>query len=330
MDMKGKKVLLFTSVLFSYHIKIKNAIEKLGAEVHLYDERNNPSSLQKIIIRKARFLIQKRTDNYYRFVCMKESSFEPNYILFVSPEAVTCESLKQLKKTYPNATFILYMWDSVKNKKVDNILPYFDRKYSFDPEDCKKYDMILRPLFYSNEQKGEMPDEICEYDFSFIGTVHSDRAKILWNIKEYCDTNKLSYYFYLFVPGKMLLQLRMRTDRYFRKWEKKYIHTESITKEEVDRVSSKTRCVIDINHPKQTGLTMRTIEMLGMQRKIATTNVNVQNYDFYRPENQILLDRKNISISKEMIISKYMKIEDEILEKYSIDYWAKELFNLKL
>ena len=112
--------------------------------------------------------------------------------------------------------------------------------------------------------------------------------------------------------------------------EKKYIHTESITKEEVDRVSSKTRCVIDINHPKQTGLTMRTIEMLGMQRKIATTNVNVQNYDFYRPENQILLDRKNISISKEMIISKYMKIEDEILEKYSIDYWAKELFNLKL
>ena len=253
MDLKGKRVLLFTSVLFNYHIQIKKAIEDLGAEVHLYDERNDPSSIEKILIRKARFLMSKRTNAYYKRVREKEINFRPDYVLFVSPEAVTEESLRVLRNTFINSKFILYMWDSIRNKKVQEILKYFDSSFSFDPEDCKQYGMTFRPLFFSKDFEKYGMEEEYEYDVSFIGTVHSDRAKILWEIKEFCDANQLTYYFYLFIPGKLLLNLRMLTDPYLRKWGSSYVHIDSITKEDVAKVSERSIGIIDINHPGQTG-----------------------------------------------------------------------------
>ena len=328
-DLKGKKVLLFTSVLFNYHIQIKNTIEELGAEVHLYDERNDPSSVQKILIRKARFLMAGRTLSFYSSVAEKERDFCPDYILFVSPEAVTREALAILKSTFPESTFILYMWDSVKNKRIEGILDCFDHMYSFDSEDAERYGMVFRPLFFSPDFGIEPESEEYEYDVSFVGTVHSDRARILLAVKEFCDAQGLRYYFYLFIPGKLLYVLRMLTDKYLRKWDRKYIHIDTIGKDEVARISAKTRCIIDINHPAQTGLTMRTIEMLGIGRKIATTNTNIRNYDFYRPENQIVLDRRDLSLSKEMILREYVRIPDEIYRKYSVKYWAEEIFGLR-
>ena len=329
-DLKGKKVLLFTSVLFNYHIQIKNTIEELGAQVHLYDERNDPSSLQKILIRKARFLMNGRTKAFYSAVAEKEKEFDPDYVLFVSPEAVTREALQILRSKFTGSTFILYMWDSVKNKRIEGILDQFDYMYTFDSGDAKQYGMTFRPLFFSPDFSAETAAPEYEYDVSFIGTVHSDRAKILLAVKDFCDEQGLSYYFYLFIPGKLLYTLRMLTDKYLRKWDKKYIHTSSIGKDEVAEISAKTRCIIDINHPGQTGLTMRTIEMLGLGRKLATTNTHVREYDFYRPEDQIVLDRNDLKLSKDMILSDYLQIPDEIYRKYSAQYWAKEVFGLEV
>ena len=230
-DLCGKKVLLFTSVLFNYHIQIKKTIEELGAEVHLYDERNDPSSVQKILIRKARFLMNHRTNEFYRSVAEKENGFNPDYVLFVSPEAVTNEALRILRRVFSNSVFILYMWDSVKNKHIAGILSQFDRMYSFDPEDCDRYNMVFRPLFFSPDFDSSINETDYEYDVSFIGTVHSDRARILLTIKEFCDEQDLKYFFYLFIPGRLLYVLRMLTDKYLRKWEKKYVHIDSIGKE---------------------------------------------------------------------------------------------------
>ena len=68
--------------------------------------------------------------------------------------------------------------------------------------------------------------------------------------------------------------------------------------------------------------------MVGMNKKLMTTNLNIKNYDFYRPENQILLDRKNIKINKSELRADYVKIPDYVYEKYSIDSWVKEIFSL--
>lgn len=326
-NLEGKRVLLFTSQLFNYHNLIKKQLEEEGAIVRLYDERNNPSAMGKILIRKAHFVMASRINRYYRYVAEKNKNLNPDYILFISPEAVTTKSLQMLQKAFPCSKFILYMWDSVQNKGVKGILKYFDMKFSFDSDDCKRYGMKFRPLFYSstfsvnNEQKTDF-----KYDVTFIGTVHSDRAKILYQIKEYCDKNGMTYYFYLFIPGKFLLFLRMIFTHGLRQWEKSYIHTKPMAKEKVARISLETRCVIDINHPRQTGLTMRTIEMIGLKRKLMTTNQNIKQYDFYRPENQIVIDRNNVYIDVEKLKGSYVGIPDDVYQKYSLKSWVQEIF----
>ena len=53
LDLTGKKVLLFTSKLFDYQNKIKSAIESQGAIVRMYDERDNPTSIEKNCFKKS-------------------------------------------------------------------------------------------------------------------------------------------------------------------------------------------------------------------------------------------------------------------------------------
>ncbi|OLU43724.1 hypothetical protein [Faecalibaculum rodentium] len=325
-NLSGKRVLLFTSFLFNYHYMIKEQIEKEGAVVHLYDERNHPSSIEKIMIRKMKVLMSHRTENYYKAIIDIEMNFNPDFVLFVSPEAITAKALRMLRKAYPNSVFILYMWDSIKNKGIKKLVALFDKKYSFDPQDCKTYDMIFRPLFYGNSFEKNDDKKRFNYDLSFIGTVHSDRARILLQIKEYCDKNNLSYYFYLFVPGKPLAVLRWIFTPEFRKWEKSYIHTSPLSKNEVAKISSETRCVIDINHPNQTGLTMRTIEMVGLNQKLMTTNKNITEYDFYRPVNQIVISRDCVNVDIQDIKSSYISIERSIYTKYSLKQWVRDIF----
>lgn len=126
-----------------------------------------------------------------------------------------------------------------------------------------------------------------------------------------------------------MLLFRKLFTKGLREWESKYVHTEPIPKSRIDEISSRTKCIIDINHPYQTGLTMRTIEMVGLKRKLMTTNANITEYDFYRPENQIVLDRKNLKLNIENINSDYIDIPEEVYQKYSLEYWVREIFSCK-
>ncbi len=66
-SLKEKKVLFFAPKFFGYENAIKEEIERQGAIVHLYDERCNPSSLEKIIIRKCPSVLKLKIFNNYFF-----------------------------------------------------------------------------------------------------------------------------------------------------------------------------------------------------------------------------------------------------------------------
>lgn len=335
MNLKNKKVLMFAPRFFDYENKIKAEIEKQGAIVHLYDERNTPSSIEKILYRKAPVLLTERTNHFYQNVCETEVKFSPDYILFVNPETVNRQSIELIRRSFPNSKLLLYMWDSCKNKKVKHLFPWFDKSFSFDKNDCSKYGLQFRPLFYVSEFSEKPTENVSEgksesgqYAVSFVGTIHSDRAKILSNIKAFCDQNNLPYYMYLYVPGSLLLCLRKIIDKYLRNFDKAYVHTRPIAKGVVASVLSNSNYIIDINHPKQTGLTMRTIETVGIKRKIVTTNTEVKEYDFYNPVNQVVIDRNKVKLPLESMGTPYVDIPEEIYRKYSLHSWVQDIFTL--
>ncbi|WP_022932591.1 hypothetical protein [Treponema bryantii] len=327
-SLEGKKVLFFAPKFFNYEISIKEEMEKQGAIVHLYDERNNPSSIEKVLLRKAHFLMANRIYRYYTHVAKENNNFYPDYILFVNPEAVTKNAILYLRKIYPMAKLILYMWDSLENKKIKTILYLFDKKLSFDHVDCKKYGFIFRPLFFIKSFEKNLAPEKKEFDFTFIGTAHSDRAKILNKLRVEFNLKNLKYYYYVYVPGKLMLFLRTITDFNFRRLRKfGLVHTESLTKEKITSIVGNSKYIIDINHPKQRGLTMRTIEMLGAHKKILTTNENIEEYDFYNPRNQIIIDRKKVCVDKSLVNENFEPVSEEIYKKYMLSEWIKEVFN---
>lgn len=325
----GKKVLLFAPKFFNYETIIKTGIEDKGGIVHLYDERNNATTFRKIIIRKCKFLLTLSINKYYSNIAFNESSFNPDYILFISPETINKKSLMKLRNTFSKAFFILYMYDSIENKNSKNIYSLFDKCFSFDQNDCKKYLFNFRPLFFSPEFD-KVIDEYKDfkYDMAFIGTIHSDRARILNKIREICEQNGLRFYYYLFVPGKILLKIRSFFSKDIRSLAK-YMHVEAIDKKKVSDILEKTKYVIDINHPKQVGLTMRTIEMLGLRKKILTTNVYISGYDFYKPSNQIIINRKKIAVDIASITNHFEIVDDQIIRKYCLSNWIEEVLGLE-
>ena len=328
-SLEGKKILCFAPKFFGYENEICKEIESQGGTVRFYDERNNPSSLEKILLRKVHILMEAKITRYYKDVCEKEKLYEPDYVLFISPETLNKKSILSLKKIFPNATFILYMWDSIENKNAKKVYQFFDKCLSFDTYDCKKYGFKFRPLFFIKAfEKGNSSGScLCKYDFSFIGSVHSDRAKILNQLRKCFEINNLKFFYYLYVPGNLMLTMRSLLSKDFRELKKSgYVHTSSISKKDISEITETSNYIIDINHPNQTGLTMRTLEMLGSQKKLLTTNNNVKEYDFFNPSNQIVVDRTSISIDTAKLINGYSPVAETVYNKYKISTWLEEIF----
>ncbi len=75
----------------------------------------------------------------------------------------------------------------------------------------------------------------------------------------------------------------------------------SLSQEETLDIISQSKVVVDIEHPGQVGLTMRTLEMLGCQKKLITTNKSVREYDFYNEDNILVVERNNIKLNKSFL-----------------------------
>lgn len=324
----GKKILLFAPKFFNYEIEIKNKLEELGAYVDFYDERTNPDNFTKILIRIKKNIIRYRINKYYLNIYKNIKKIKYDFVLFISPETITKELIQKLKKEQENAKFILYMWDSINNKKnVKEILEEFDNYYSFDKKDCEDNDNFkFRPLFYLDEYSKFANNSNSKYDIAFIGTVHSDRYSVIKMIKEQSIENRLKINFFMYFPSKIIFLMKKIFDKSYKNTNIKDFSFKSISKKEVLNIISDSKIILDIQHPSQIGLTMRTIEILGMKKKIITTNNNIRNYDFYNPNNVYIIDRDQGKIDLEFLKKDYVELDKKIYDKYNIANWLEEIF----
>ena len=101
----------------------------------------------------------------------------------------------------------------------------------------------------------------------------------------------------------------------------KYINYKMLPLAEAYSMYSKAKCVMDIESSTQTGLTMRTIEMIGLRKKLITTNKDIVNYDFYNENNIMIVDRENFKIDKVFFEKPYVNLDEKIYEKYALKNW---------
>ncbi|MCX2865132.1 hypothetical protein OOZ63_25210 [Paucibacter sp. PLA-PC-4] len=326
-SLTNKRVLLCAPSFFGYEHEISKALQSSGAQVDYIPDRPFTSPFLKAVTRYQRRWVLGYADRQYDKALSSFGRQQYDLILVIQGEALSDRFLTALRASSPNATLVLYMWDSFKNKRqlVGN-LTHFDHCLSFDPLDAKQYGMTFRPLFYCPEFVSAVPPpQAYEYDVSFIGTAHSDRYSIVHQLAAALPEGSRTYW-YLFLQSTWMFHIQKLGNPSFAGSTSTDFQYSPLARAEVQRVFRASRSVLDIEHPAQTGLTMRTFEALAAGKKLITTNRNILEYDFFDSQNILYIERDQApAIPTEFSQTPYRPASRALMEKYSLNGWLNDV-----
>lgn len=326
-DLKGKRILMFSPYGATKHYgeAIKEELEKRGAIVSGYDERPSQNSLIKIVIRLFKKRIPQIFDRYISKVITANKGVAFDYILICRGEAFTPLTIQHLKKSFPTAKVLLYFWDILRCADVRFNIPYADRAMSFDPQDAEENDGLeFRPTFFVKEYKDVNKIPSGKNDVCFIGTLHSNRHKIIKKIEKTFTDQGFKFYKYLYVPSPLVYIKDFITK--FPYISLSEIHFNPISVKGTVNVLNETKAIFDINYTAQKSLSTRAYEAMAARRKYITTNPEVKKYDFYNPQNICVVDLDNIRIEKSFLETPFVEVPEDILYHYSVAGLVDELF----
>ncbi len=310
---KENKIIFIAPRYFNYHNIIVDALEKKGFSVDFLEDKN--SGLIYNLSRKSSFLTKRYLDNYRKEVISKLEATSYDIMIVIGGKTLDSDFWKFINKTY-NFKKVLYQWDSVRNFDYRGMIASFDSVKTFDSEDAKELEIGYLPLFYKEEPKKTVVEDL---DLMFVGIWHSDRLEILNEIAKYADASNLKYIFKVYHPWYVYLYMV-----YVKKTLKNspfFIH-QPIPLEETISYYDRAKCIVDINHPGQSGMTMRTIETIGMGKKLITTNSFIKTECFFDPNMIQVIDRKNIQINSDFFSFHNAYENIDMLE---INNWVTEL-----
>lgn len=325
-DFKGKSVLMFSPYGATKHYgeAIKSELERRGAVVYGYDERPSQRMLSKIIVRLFKNTIPQLFDNYINKIIDEVSGHKIDFILICRGEAFAPLSINHLREAFPQAKVILFLWDILAYCNKRNIIQCCDRAFSFDPEDVlNNKGLTFRPTFFV-DQYAHVENSESEYDMAFIGTVYPPRQKTIKFLTKSFHDQGYCFYRYMFVPS-IIIDIRnlFKGFPFFHIWQ---IHFKPLTIEGITKVLSYCTSIIDINPPVQKSLSTRPYEAMAAHKKYITTNKEIENYDFYNPNNIFVVDLENPIIPKSFFEKPFEEIPQDVLYKYSVKGLVDDLF----
>ena len=322
------KIVLIAPVTFGFYQHIISALIKLGFEVKFLDEHVLSKSffLNRIIFKlpNSFLLFIHRIIMLYKL----RKDHDADFLFVIRGEYLDNKFFSYLDKVCTFKEKILYQWDFEKNLPLlKKQIPEFDHVYTFDKHDAKSLNLIHKPLFFNElHQQYSHLNTDCKYLVSFIGTHHSDRFEFTklflklnpFLVKEsfiYLLRSKPSFLFNKYLKGDNLGGLLFSD-----------LNSEIINELDTIEILASSHAILDIHQPAQKGLTIRTFEALGLQKKLITTNPRVKNYDFYNPKNILVVDRENPVVSEEFMSIPFEPTPKEIYDKYLVTNWVREFF----
>ena len=159
-----------------------------------------------------------------------------------------------------------------------------------------------------------------------VGSHHADRFKVYSFLR---DVWKERFFCHLFLKSPIqfyALKIFSNQLRYARIGDFKFY---SLSTTAINEVTNPNDVILDIHHPKQSGLTLRAVDGLGKRMKIATTNHSILNYKACIQENIFLLDRNNPEISLQFMNKDRLNEGfDECIEKLGFENWFDVILGL--
>jgi hypothetical protein len=310
-----KKILVIAPFAFGYTAHIQKALQKdplVEASILYLD---HPSFEYRNVVHKAqnflsKFFIGKNLKKTFVSDRLKQDISHlgaQDIIFIIRPDLLDDTTLKFIKGY--TQKFIAYYYDSTRRfPRKAEIIPFFDRIYSYDKEDVAVYNLQFLTNYIFEESEGKLSN------FQFFNISTNDyRFPVLERLASYIKDKKWSYKILVFNGSDMPS-------------ENVEIITRQKSIDEVSELIKESKIIVEIQRTEQVGLSFRVFEALGHRKKLITTNKDIVNYDFYHPQNILVLDENRIDIPEDFVNSPYIEIEESILSKYKIDNWVRPIF----
>lgn len=285
----------------------------ISAKTKKYEYKNLFEKLENFLSKT--FFNKNLKDQRKRDIIVKEINRHNYYdIILVNRPDILDEGLFNLLESKGGKKIVVF-WDSfAKIKDQEKTLCHFDIKYSFDIDDCEKYNLKKINNFYFNE---ELNDIDPKYEVIYLGT-YDKRFTDLEKIIKYLNEKGISNTSFIYHPK----DFELKDD-----FVENIIKLPSIIPfKESFKISNFGKIILDLAHDNQSGLSFRPFESLGNRKKLITTNKFIKKYDFYNPNNIFVIeDIENIIIPSSFFESPYVELSDEIYEKYSFNNWIKTI-----
>lgn len=241
-----------------------------------------------------------------------ENLEKQDVILTLKGDFIASESIRDFKK-YTDRSIAFFNDNILRYPNIENVLPLFDEVYSFEKRDCEKFNLKFKTNFIYNSKISK--NTTFKYQLFNISSRDKRTTTILDIAKYLKENNILSKIIILDNKNKMKDSTIVDVIR------------NPIDLNEVNQYIENSKILLDIHREKQSGLSFRVFESLGLQKKLITTNQDIKTYDFYNPNNILVIDSKNLTLSKLFFETDYEEVPSNVLNKYFIENWIEEIIN---
>jgi hypothetical protein len=324
--MMGDRVLLLCPKFFSYHELIGSGLKQAGFDVVWWDTRVSNSAIHKFLLRVVPGLVVPLSERQRARDLQSESiGADIKHVLVVKGEGLSPQTVLDMRRAMPHARFSLYLWDGVENcKGALALAPHFDCVMTFDPLDAERFGWGLRPLF-SRTTTPHNPVQF-QYDWCFVGTLHGDRHRVIDALRH--NEPGLRSFVFGFAPSRAVLAARHMLDPTLWRAPPKTLSIHPLPFAEVEAIARSSRCVVDIEHIHQRGLTMRTIETLLRGQKLCTTNSQIMSSDLFAPGRVHVISRQHPTIPHSFLESPVEPVPASVAVRYDVKTWALDVIGL--
>jgi hypothetical protein len=349
----ASRVLLITPQFYGIEKILKLVLEGSGYEVVWIENKILPfdyhgtNSKFKLLRRIYCFFFSPS----YKYLKREMRKIEDQKfdILFAINAYIICPYLfRKLRSKNEDIFSVLYLWDSFSMYNWSDEIIFFNKVYSFDPEDCIRHKIAYRPVFYI--QGSHKTSTRTEYDLFFVGKFSPERLSVLDKVLKSANESGLICFVKIWPAYRILFHNYyvyhiLRTFNLKSSWVKKYLmnyeavdgilEREYIIQESIDYIDVQDRMlnsnvVLDFPYPNQTGYTHRLIEALANGKKVITTNAGIRNESFFNPLQIHLIDCNNPEIDGRWIKERSEFPVDKCISKLEISEWANSIINAEI
>lgn len=294
---------------------------KIGSVGHAHLGEKVTNAFSKVVLGKNLKTIKRQ-----QFVINELKRLGPqDQILVLNPDVFTAETLQFIRNN--TKKLITFLYDNLERYPVLDKLHLFDKIYSFEDADIKKHSFEpLTNYNYINFVDQPKSKKVI-HDVFYISSF--DKKRIAQSLKLGQKLNSLNKTFRIIISGKKAWKENLKNKGLNKNSVGKidFTNHKMCLNEVLDHYQNST-VMVDFMRQNQHGLSFRVFEAMALNKKLITDNPLIKNYDFYNPNNILIVDEDLNNLNEEFFTTPYQNISEEVYNYYTVEHWIKRVFEI--